>query len=103
MTEPTTPIVVDPSPVTSQVYTGLRDIAILLSGCTALLGFVSKHDLAGAIGWLQSNAAIPFVATCIAIGTFAFRQWKARQDKAEKVVLAQAAPNSVAVVTGEPK
>jgi len=93
------PIQINPSPVTSQVYTGLRDVAILLSGGTALLGYLSKHDLAGAIDWLQSNAAVPFVAACITIGTFAYRQWKARKDKATIVTIAEEAPNSVAVVT----
>lgn len=53
--------------------TTARDLVVVVAFGSALLGFVSKHDLAGGINFLQSSAALPALALIVGVGTSAYR------------------------------
>jgi hypothetical protein len=93
-----TPIIVNPSPVGAQAISAVRVVVMILAASTAIMGFVGTRDLVGLILYLQSDAFLPVLASLIGIGTFIWSQLKTRNQRATEVVLAEAAPNSVAQV-----
>lgn len=95
---PETPIVVNASPVVAQVNTALRDIALVATAVPALTALLGKHDMLGLIKWAASSEAAPAVSVGVSVGVFVWRQIHARRNRAEKVAMAEAAPDSVAVV-----
>lgn len=92
------PIEVSKSLVTSQLAAGTRVLIILLSGATAIMGFVGTRDLAGFILWVQGTNGVAFIAAAVSIGTFLASQLATRKNKAEKIVLADAVDNSIGYV-----
>lgn len=86
MTEPTTPIVVNPSPVVSQVWIAVRDILKIGGGVLVAKGIVTDGQLETLLG------------AVLVLGPVIWSQYRARRDRAKEVVLAEAAPNTVGVV-----
>lgn len=87
MADPTVlnPATVNDSPVQAQISTAIRDVGIVIGFLSALLGFVSKHDLAGAINFLQSAQALPAIGMIVGAGIIAWRQFHARRAVAVTV------------------
>lgn len=87
MADPTVlnPATVNDNPVQAQISTAIRDAGIVIGFVSALLGFVSKHDLAGAINFLQSAQALPAIGMIGAGAIVIWRQIHARRDVAVKV------------------
>lgn len=98
MTDVPEPIIVNASPVLNQVNTALRDIALVAAAVPAVTALIGKHDMLGLINWAASSEAAPVVSIIVTAGVLAWRQIHTRRAKAEKVVLAKAAPDSVAIV-----
>jgi hypothetical protein len=97
------PIQVNSSPAKEQASQTLATVLIILGGLGSVLGFVSKHDIAGLVVWLQSAPGVPFLAALVLVGTYAWRQLKVRKNQAEKVVLAHVAPDEIGQVKGDTK
>lgn len=81
MTEPTTlnPATANDSATQAMVSTALRDMGLVLGLVTAILGFASNHNLAGAINYLKSEQALPALGVVLSVGIAAWRQWHARR------------------------
>ena len=79
-------IVVSSTIVSSQMFVLMRQVLLALGGGLVTNGVVTDDQLQQIVGGL------------VALITLLYGQYKARQDKAEKLVLADAAPNYVAEV-----
>lgn len=95
---PEQPIQVQPSPIAAQAASTVRVVVLIVTGAAAIIGFLSKRDIAGLVAYLQSDGAVPAIATVIAAATYVWGQWKLRHERAKLVVAAAAAPDDVAVV-----
>lgn len=86
MSDPATPIVVNPNPVPAQVWIAVRDVLKIGGGLLVARGVVSDAELETILGAL------------LIIGPVVWSQIRARRDREKLTVVAEAAPNSVAVV-----
>lgn len=97
-TPETPPIQVQPSPIGAQAAASVRVLILILTGATAIIGFLGKRDIAGLVAYLQSDGAVPALAAVIGAGTYVWGQWRLRHERAKLVIAAAAAPDEVAVV-----
>jgi hypothetical protein len=90
--------VVNPSTVLAVVKTAgsLLAFAVLFFG--TVMRFLSARDLAGLFVYLQQNDTIAGLTMLATAGWFVWRNLAAYWRKQRDVEIAQAAPNSVAVV-----
>lgn len=93
-----TPIVVNPSTVPDITGTVLRDIGIVLAAFPIVVKLVGARDLTGLLHWLQSSDGATVLAVVVPAAVTAWRAWKTRSRKAALVTVAEAAPNTVAIV-----
>jgi hypothetical protein len=93
------PIVVDPAKWKDQIATAARDMGLVITATTALLGLLKRHSWAEAIAYVQSNDFLTAAGIVGSAAIFVWRQWNARHQKARLVTVAEAAPNSVAKLT----
>lgn len=93
------PYTVNPSAIMAQAPVLLRQVTLVLGGVAAVLGFVSTHDLAGLVAYLQSEQFVPIFVALSGAASLAWGQVKAHRDRVRLVTIAKAAPDSVAVVT----
>lgn len=84
----TPPIVADRSPARDQAESAVRFVLLAISVVSALAGFVSKHDLAGFIRYMQSSDFLTALAAVIGVATFAWGQWKARHRSNQLAAIA---------------
>jgi len=97
MTEET-PIVVNPSPVKDQVMTATRDVALILAAIPALIALLGKRDVIGIVNYLASAEGSAVLGMLVAAGVVIWRQLLARRANAKLKIVAEAAPNRVAIV-----
>ncbi|MET0363014.1 MAG: hypothetical protein ABW169_00030 [Sphingobium sp.] len=97
MTEQT-PIVVNPSPVKDQVMTATRDITLILAAIPALIALLGKRDVIGIVNYLASAEGSAVLGMLVAAGVVVWRQLLARRANAKLQIVAEAAPNRVAIV-----
>lgn len=102
MAEKPDPIVINRSATGAMIAAGVRVVIVLLSGLAAVLGFIGHRDLAGLVGYLQSESFVPVAAAIVAVGTFLASQWSTWRKHRDAVTTGDAAPNKVAVVVGSP-
>lgn len=95
------PIEVSEGATATLLITGARQLALVASGAGAVLGFVRERDLTGLADWVQGDGFTAFAIAAVGIGTFAYGQFRTWRNKLQTVILARAAPDSVAIVTGE--
>ncbi|QDZ07441.1 hypothetical protein FPZ24_08080 [Sphingomonas panacisoli] len=95
---PDKPIEVPVTPTAAQVGTGTRDVLLLVAALPALVAVLGKHSMVDTVNWLGSEPGLAFVGLVIAIGTPAWRQWKARRQHANELKMAKSASDNVAVV-----
>lgn len=99
MTDTTPPIEVNPSSIPAQLASAARIAAILIPGFATLIAFLSAKDMAGAWSWLHATDGAAFVAALGTAVALALSLYKTYASHQQKVVIAEAAPNSVAKVT----
>ena len=97
------PIVVDPNSLKASAVTGLLMVGAFITGCTALLGFFSKRDIAGAVEWIQGAQGLAFFAALAAILTFIGGPIRSFFKHEEKKALAEQADNGVVMTNKEAK
>jgi len=95
-----TPIVVNASSAPDVTKTVLRDIAIVAAAFPILVKLIGARDLNGLLHWLQSSDGATVMAVVVPAALSAWRGWQTRRRKEALVTVAQAAPNSVAIVKG---
>ena len=93
------PIVVNPSAVPVVGGVVLRDLMVIIAALPILLKLIGAHDLTAILQWLQSSDGATFLAVIVPIAVTAWRARRSVLSKAETVVIARSAPDSVAVVT----
>lgn len=81
--------------------TAVTQLVMLITFSTAVLAFVSKHDLAGLINYLQGDAALPALSLIAALGASGFSLVRSYLRKRREVRFADAAPEAVAVVVNK--
>lgn len=91
-------IKVNPSPYTDMAASAVRSLLVVVGALVALAGFVSKHDWAGLIDYVQSAPFLTALATIMAAGAFAWGQWKTRSRAVDAIAVATSpkVPDSVA-------
>lgn len=92
------PIVVNASAVPAAAGTVVRDILVMLAALPILTKLIGARDLTAILQWLQSSDGAAFLAVVVPIAVSAWRAWRSVKEQREKVALASAAPDSVAVV-----
>ncbi|MBA3831672.1 MAG: hypothetical protein H0X34_07225 [Chthoniobacterales bacterium] len=97
MTDPETPIKVDPSISLAMIFTGGRQILLIVGGAISLYGFIRSHDISGFGGWLGSEL-FTILGAASTIAVFLYGQWRAFWAKRDAVKIADAAPNGTAIV-----
>ena len=70
------------------------------AGMMSLLGFARSKDIAGLVAYAQSDAVLPFLTALAALGLMAWAAAQVILNKRVLVKVANAAPDSVAVVKG---
>lgn len=95
-----TPIVVNPNATPDVAKTVMRDIAIVAAAFPILVKLIGARDLNGLLHWLQSSDGATVLAIVVPAVLSAWRGWQTRQRKAALVTVAEAAPNSVAIIKG---
>lgn len=93
------PIQVSASSAQSAVMAALRVLITLLTGFGALAGLMKKADLEGIYAFFQGEQGFAFISAGIAVVTFGTSLWITIRKHRKLVVVAEAAPNSVAKVT----
>lgn len=95
------PIIVNPGSTLELVTMVLRYLGTAGSAFIAIVGFIRGHDLAGLFTYLQGDTVLPAMS---AVATLGFMAWAAIRivlNKRKLVKAANAAPDSVAVVTAK--
>lgn len=92
------PIVVNPSPAASQTATASRDVLLLVAALPALIAVFGTRDVKQIVDFIASAQFAPVLGLIVGGVVVVWRQINARRKKAELVTVAEAAPNSVAVV-----
>jgi hypothetical protein len=74
----TPPVEVRSTPYFDMATSAVRSAVLVIGALVALAGFVSKHDWAGMIDYVQTAPFITSLATVSAAGAFLWGQWKTR-------------------------
>lgn len=77
---PDNPVTFDTSKLKAQISTGLRDLGIVVTFGTGLLGLIGKRDLSGIMAFMQSEQGLTALSLVAGIALTAYRQWKARHN-----------------------
>lgn len=80
------PIVVNPNPLPAQALVAVRSLLILAGG------------IAVGRGWLTNEQLSILVGAILVLGPIIYQQFASRRNTAKLATLAEAAPNTVAVV-----
>jgi hypothetical protein len=89
MTDTATPVIVNPNALPDIAATAVRYLAALLSGWLIRKGIIADADSALILGLM------------LALATTAWGLYRTWANKAKLVTVASAAPNHVAIVTGQ--
>lgn len=93
------PIEVNPSPVKDQVATFLRDMGVILAVIPTFLALFGRSDLVWIVNLLAREDVVQAIGVVVGVAILVYRQFHARRAKAKLFTVAEAAPNSVAIVT----
>jgi hypothetical protein len=88
MTDPNTPIVVNPDPIYAQLAIALRYTISTLGGYAA------------GKGWIDGDTVQMIVSIAAMLAPAIYAAWKARREKKALVTITQSAADSVAIVKG---
>lgn len=96
-------IEVSPNAVTiDQLAAAGRSAALVIGALGSILGLLKAHDLVGLIAWLQTSEAATAGSAALAVGAFAWGQWKTRHraKQVKSVAASPAVPAEVAKLRG---
>jgi hypothetical protein len=99
-TPPATPIIINPDPTVGQMATIARYLAILIGGASGIAGLVSRHDIAGLVAYLQSNALVSFLGAALALGTAAYGLYEKLHTQKKLIKMEPFVPDTVAQLKG---
>jgi len=102
MSEDSKPLVINPSQAASAGGTILRDILVIAAALPILVKLIGARDLRGIIDWLGSSDGATVLAIVVPVVVSGWRAWRSAKQKAKLVTVAEAAPNSVAIVRARP-
>ena len=88
-----TPVAVSDTPDQAAIATSVRNLALAASSIATALGMTHLGTTIGTLGALAGPAAMVIV--------LAYQYLHSKSKQAKLIVAANAAPNSVAVVTGQ--
>ena len=91
-------LIIKPTTITEAAVAGVRILTVLIGGSAAIGGFVSKHDLAGLIAYLQSQQFIPVAGAIAAVATFGYGLWRTYKTKKSLLAVAEAVPDEIATI-----
>ena len=91
------PIKVDPSISLAMIFTGGRQVILIVGGAISLYGFIRSHDISGFGGWLGSEL-FTVLGAIGTIAVFLYGQWHAFWAKRNTVKIADAAPDNTVIV-----
>jgi len=97
------PIVVNPSSAFDLLMQFIRYVGFAGSFFVSMVGFASSRDLAGLFNYLQSEAIVPALTAIAGLGFIIWAVIRLLLNKRKLVTVANAVPDSVAIVTGERK
>lgn len=105
MDGPDRPMVVNASPAGDQAGSALRDVTLIVGALPTLIAVLGTRDVKQVVDFIASAEFAPVLGLLVSLAVVAWRQWKARHNKAKLVTLANAAPDAVATVIekGAPK
>lgn len=92
----------DTSKVKAQISTGLRDMGILVTFGSGLLGLIGKHDLSGAITFMQSEQGLTALSLVAGIALASYRQYAARHRVDVTVAAVKSEASDPAVILKGP-
>lgn len=92
------PIVVDPSAGGTLFLTAVRYTALIIGGGIAIGGMARGHDLNGLIAYVQSDTFATVVSAIATTGLYLYGLFRELKRKTEAVIMADAAPDAIAVV-----
>lgn len=92
------PMIVTAGAIQDTLFAALRVLSVLIGGGTAILGFVSKRDLAGLITYVQSSDFTAVAGALAASVSLAYGLWRTYHRKQALITVAQAVPDSLATV-----
>lgn len=95
------PVIINPSPLAEQAASLTRDILVWIAVLPGLLAILGTRDVVKIIIWLQSTEGATALGLVVLGAMTLWRQIVTRRAKAKLVTVAQAAPDSVAVIKGE--
>jgi hypothetical protein len=94
------PIVVNPSSALDLVTMVLRYVGTAGSAFVAIVGYIRGHDLAGLFTYLQGDTVLPALGAVATLGFMAWGGAAVLIARRKLVIVANAAPDAVAVVEG---
>lgn len=97
------PIVVDPNAGATMALTAIRYTALIISGGIAIGGMARGHDLNGLIAYVQSDTFATVLSAFSMTAIYLYGMVRELKRKAEAVIMADAAPDAVAVVGKPPR
>lgn len=92
------PIIVNPSATSDMITTALRQMALVVGGFVTIVGFVHGHSVRAVINWATGDDFGPFLTAILTIFAFAWGQARTLIKKREAVTMANASPDTVAIV-----
>lgn len=92
------PIVVEPTPGSTLLLVGIRQIALVLGGVIIAARFIHDRDFAGLMDWLQGDGFAAAVLGALAIWSFIYGQLREWRNKIESLVLASFVPDEIGFV-----
>lgn len=95
---PANPVEFDQSKTKAQLATGLRDLGLVVAFVPALLGLIGKHDIIGAMAFMQTEQGLTALSLIAGSGLFVWRQIIARRKVAVTVAAVESDPQNPSVV-----
>jgi len=92
------PIIVANTPTPDQIASAIHNVVLVFGAVSAVFGFISKHDLAGLIDYIQTTKFVAVIGLIMSAWAVLKAQKMARQRSAQLTTIAQdpKVPDSVA-------
>lgn len=87
------PIILSAGTIQTTLFAALRLLGVLIGGFTAVVGFASRHDLAGLTAYIRSDDFVPVAGALAAVLSAAYGLWKTHQRKAQLLKVEPFVPN----------
>lgn len=95
---PEYPVVIPATPSMAQITAVARDIGIVASALPALIAVIGTHNVQQITSYVTGSAFAPALGVISLVGIIIWRQLITRKQSANDIKMAQATPDSIAVV-----